>query len=224
MKKSLRSIVTLAALAAATSLLQAQPAVKLVVVDVAKAFESHWESEEANAKIQESKKKAEEQTEEMGKQRQLIVDSYKELVEQAKNTLLTAEARTKAEGEVQKKYEELQRKTAEIQNFIQNTQRILQQRIDNHRELLLDKINKLVVEIAKRHGATLVLDKSGPSIYKIPVVLYSDAAFDITEELVKEENKDRPAPAAPTTAPAGTTQPAPGALPAPKVATPEPKK
>ena len=214
MNKLLRPLLALAALAVATTALQAQPAVKLVVVDMAKAFEGHYKSEEANVKFRELETKAHEQVEELRKQGQIIVDEYKELAEQARNTLLTAEARTKAEGDAQKKYQEIQQKQSEAQNFLQNTQSSLRKRIDNHREILLEEISKHVVEIAKRHGATVVMDKSGPSIYKIPVLIYSDAAYDITEEVIREENKDRPV--APAAAAPAAAKPATPAAPEPK--------
>jgi len=38
------------------------------------------------------------------------------------------------------------------------------------REMLLDEITKVVNDVAKRKGATLVIDKSGPSAFRIPVV------------------------------------------------------
>jgi outer membrane protein len=222
----IRTLLTLALFTAGSTALLAQPAVKLVVVDMAKVFDNHYKSEEANVKFRNDEQKAQEQAEELRKQGQTLVDEYKELAEQAKNTMLTAEARTKAEGEAQKKLEEIQRKQTDIQTFIQNTQRSLQQRIGTHRDLLLEEISKHVVEIAKRNGATLVLDKSGPSVFRIPVVLYSDAAYDITDEVIKEENKDRPvAPAVATPAPAAAA-PAqftvPNAVTAP--AAPAPKK
>ena len=47
-------------------------------------------------------------------------------------------------------------------------QQSLQQRFNNFRSLLLDEISKKVTEIAKRKGATLVVDKSGPSLAGIP--------------------------------------------------------
>ena len=123
---------------------------------------------------------------------------------QHKNTVLTAEARGKAEAEAQKKMEDIQRKQGEVQNFRTNTQRSLQQRIKTHRDLLLEEITKIVNNLAKLRGATLVVDKSGPTLFGIPSVLYADPSYDMTEEVVQEVNKDRPAPAAkPTvTAPA----------------------
>ena len=92
--------------------------------------------------------------------------------------------------------EDIQRKQGEVQNFRTNTQRSLQQRIKTHRDLLLEEITKIVNNLAKLRGATLVVDKSGPTLFGIPSVLYADPSYDMTEEVVLEVNKDRPAPVA----------------------------
>lgn len=193
MNKMNRTLLTLAAFGVSSIALLAQPAVKLVVVDMAKVYDSHYKTEEANSKFRDAEQKAQEQVEELNKQGQSMVDEYKELMEQSKNTVLTAEARGKAEGEAQKKMEDIQRKQGEVQNFRTNTQRSLQQRIKTHRDLLLEEITKTVNELAKQRGATLVVDKSGPTLFGIPSVLYSDPSYDMTEEVVNEVNKDRPA-------------------------------
>jgi outer membrane protein len=210
MKQMIRTLLTLAALATGSVAL-AQPALKLVTVDIAKTYDSYYKAEEGMAKFRDAQQKAQEQAEEYRKQGQIMVDEYKELAEQSKSTLLTAEAKTKAEQSAQQKLEEIQRKQGELQNFMQSTERSLQQQMLTRRELLLEEITKTVNEIAKRKGATLVIDKSGPSAFRIPVVLYADAGYDITEEVITEINKDRPA-----TAPAATPakQPAAGTTPA----------
>jgi outer membrane protein len=210
MKQMIRTLLTLAALATGSAAL-AQPALKLVTVDIAKTYDSYYKAEEGMAKFRDAQQKAQEQAEEYRKQGQIMVDEYKELAEQSKSTLLTAEAKTKAEQSAQQKLEEIQRKQGELQNFMQSTERSLQQQMLTRRELLLEEITKTVNEIAKRKGATLVIDKSGPSAFRIPVVLYADAGYDITEEVITEINKDKPA-----TAPAATPakQPAAGTTPA----------
>ena len=171
MNKMIRTLLTVAALALGSTSLLAQPAVKLVVVDMARVFDNHYKSEEANAKFRDAEQKAQEQAEEIRKQGQTIVDEYKELDEQAKNSLLTPEARSKAQADAQKKLEEIQRKQNELQSFMQNTQRSLQQRIKTHRDLLLEEISKTVADMAKKAGATLVVDKSGPTLFGIPAVV-----------------------------------------------------
>lgn len=219
MNKMIRTLLTVAALAAGSTAALAQPAIKLITVDVAKSYDSYYKAEEGMAKFRDAQQKAQEQAEEYRKQGQLMVEEYKELAEQAKSTLLTADAKTKAEQNAAKKLEDIQRKQGELQNFMQSTDRSLQQQMLTRRELLLEEITKTVNEIAKRKGATLVIDKSGPSAFRIPVVLYADAGYDITDEVIAEINKDKPAtaPAAPTvpaSAPKvsgpATTTPAPG--------------
>ena len=209
MNKTIRTLLTLAALTAGTSLL-AQPAVKLVVVDMAKVYDGYYKSEDGNAKLRDAEQKAQEQVEELNKQGQTLVDEYKELVEQSKSTVLTPEARTKAEGEAQKKLEEIQRKQGAVQDFTTKTRNSLQQRMKNLRDVLLEEITKVVNDIAKRKGATLALDKSGPTLFGIPGVLYADPAYEITEEVLKEINKDKPA-GTPAAANSGTPAATPAA-------------
>ena len=112
-------------------------------------------------------------------------------------------------NDAQKKLEDIQRKKSDIATFAQNTQRSLQQRLQNFRTVMLEKLSKSASEIAKRKGATLLVDKSGPSLIGVPNIIYSDAAYDITDEVTKEVNKDRPA-VSPAAAPA-TAMPAPAA-------------
>jgi outer membrane protein len=230
MNKIIRTLITLAVFGTGSTALLAQPAVKLVIVDIAKVYDTYYKTEEGNAKLRDAEQKAQEQVEELNKQGQALVDAYKELVEQSKNTVLTPEARSKAEAESQTKLEEIKRKQADVQNFHNNTQRSLQQRGKIQRDLLLEEISKVVSDLAKQKGATLVLDKSGPTLFGIPGVIYADASYEITEEVVKEVNKDRPAATAPATPASGAKPPTPAAAsPAPFTvpnvgAKPEPKK
>ena len=200
MNKMIRTLITLAAVAAGSVTLLAQPAIKLVVVDMGKVYDGYYKSEDVIAKLRDAEQKAQEQVEEMNKQGQSLVDEYKELVEQSKNTVLTAEARSKAEAEGQKKLEQIQRKQAEVQNFTGKTRESLQKRMKDQRDMLLEEITKAVNDMAKRKGATLALDKSGPTLFGIPGVLYADPAYEITDEVLKEVNKDRPAVVAPAAA------------------------
>ncbi|MEO6994359.1 MAG: OmpH family outer membrane protein, partial [Lacunisphaera sp.] len=128
--------------------------------------------------------------------------------EQSKSTVLTQEARTKAEGEAQKKLDEIQQKQAAVQDFTNKTRGSLQQRMKTLRDALLEEITKAVNDIAKRKGATLALDKSGPTLFGIPAVLYADSSYDITDDVIKEINKDRPAPVAAAATPATSGAPA----------------
>jgi len=208
MHKALRSLIACAGLLAGAAALHAQATLKVVVVDMAKVYDTHYKTEEANAKFNDAAQRAQEQLDQINKQIQSAADEYKSLVEQTKSPMANDQAKAKAGEDAQKKMEDIQRLQNEAQNFRVNTQRSLQQRAKNHRDLIMDEIMKVVNDMARAKGATLVLDKSGPSILGIPVVLYSDASYDITDEVVKEVNKDRPAPAAAPAAAPATTAPA----------------
>ncbi len=217
MKKTIRSITVLSALFVGAATLTAQPAIKLAVVDMARVFDNHYKKEEADSKFRDAEQKAQEQIEELNKQGNALVEEYKELVEQSKNAVLTEKARADAEATAQKKFAEIQQKQNDVQNFRVNARNSLQQRIKTHRDLLLEEISKVVVDLAKKKGATLVMDKSGPTLFGISSVLHADAAYDITDEVMTEVNKDRP----PASAAAPAAAPAAGA---PLFTAPAPKK
>ena len=219
MKNSLKTLVAAATFGLVALAAQAQPAVKIVVVDMAKLYDNHYKTLEQNAKIQADDAKASEEVGKMNNEGNQLVEQYKGLAQQLENPAATAEAKAKAQAEAQKKIEEIQRKQQEVQQFIQNTSNSLRQRLQTFRSLMLEEISKVVADVAKRRGATIVLDKAGPSLIGISNLIYADPGFEITDEVMKEIEKTRPATA--PAAPATTTAPA-APAPAPAATTPPP--
>jgi outer membrane protein len=215
MKKSIQSIVAVAAIALSALTANAQTAPKILVVDLAKLFDNHWKTQEQQAKLQADEAKAQDQLAQITKDGNALVEQFKELDEQSKNPTATAEVKAKAQGDAQKKYEEIQQKRGEQNSFIQNTRNTLQQRFQTFKTLMIEEITKVAVDIAKKKGATFLLDKSGPTLVGVSNILYFDPSLDITDEVMAEINKDRPAmtpapaatSAAPATAPASTDSP-----------------
>jgi outer membrane protein len=204
MSNLLRSVVVAASIAAGTLMVHGQ-AIKIHVVDMAKLYDNHFKTLEQNSKIQADDEKAKEELDRMNKEGNALVEEYKTLNEQANNPALAADTKTKSQAEAQKKLEAIQTKQREIQTFMQNTRNSLQQRLQTFRSLMLEEIGKVATDVAKRKGATLLFDKAGPSMIGISNLVYSDAGFDITDEVMRELNKDRPAtlsPAPSTAAPA----------------------
>lgn len=203
MNMMFRKTIAVLTFAGLCSFAAAQPALKVATVDMNRLLKDYYKSAEATAKLQEAGKKAEAQIEAMNKQGKDLIDQFKEMEEQSKSLLLSAEARNKATEDAKAKFEEIQRKDADVKSFAANTQRALQQRTATTIQLLLEEIQKVAVDISKKKGATMLIDSSGPSQLGIPSLLYSDAAYDITEEVLTAINKDAPppAPAAPAAKP-----------------------
>ena len=200
MKNSIQSLVAVAAIAFSALTTHAQTAPKILVVDLAKLFDNHWKTQEQQAKLQADEAKAKDQLDQITKDGNALVEQFKELDEQSKNPTATAEAKAKAQGEAQKKYDEIQQKRSEQNSFIQNTRNTLQQRFQTFKTLMIEEITKTAVEIAKKQGASLLLDKSGPTLVGVSNVLFFDPSYDITEQVMTELNKDRPASAPTPTA------------------------
>jgi len=218
MKKSIISLSMFAAIALSAVVAQAA-APTILVVDMAKLYDSHYKTEEQNAKLRADEQKAQEEIEKMNKDGNVLVDEYKGLSEQASNPALTADAKSKSQNEAAKKLDEIQRKKNEIGTFAQNTQRSLQERLQRFRSLMLEEISKIAADVAKRKGGTLLLDKAGPTLIGVSSVIYADASYEITDEVMKEINKDRPAVSA-VPAPAAVPAAAPAATETPKITVP----
>jgi Skp family chaperone for outer membrane proteins len=58
---------------------------------------------------------------------------------------------------------------------------------------MLEEIQKVIDTLAYERGITLVLDVSGSSNIGAPVVVYSSAAYDITDDVLAILNRERPA-------------------------------
>jgi outer membrane protein len=215
MNRTLKSILTITAFGAAALGLSAQPAIKLITVDMGKLLEGYYKTEQVVAKLKGAEQKIQDEGEGKIKELNQLAEKYKETVDQAKNALLTPDARSKAEADSAKMLDDLQQRQTDINNYRVNSQRELQQQLNNARAILLDEISKKVTELGKGKGATVIIDsRSG--------LVYSDAAFDITDEAMALINKDRPAAPAPTAASAAPASSTPAASPsaAPMVTVP----
>jgi outer membrane protein len=203
MKNTIQTLVAAAAFGALTLGADAQPAIKLAVVDMAKLYDNHHKTLEQNAKLQADDQKAQEEVDKMNKEGNALVEEYKALNDQSTNPTLTVDAKAKAQNEAQRKLEAIQQKKNEIGTFVQNTRNSIQQRLQTFRSLMLEEISKTVGDVAKKKGSTLVLDKSGPTFIGISNLVYADAAYEITDDVAAEINKSRPAgaPTAPVAAP-----------------------
>jgi outer membrane protein len=183
----------IAALLTSALSLRAQTPPKILVVDVGKLFENHWKTQEQNAKLQADSAKAQEQVAQLQKEGNALLAEFKVLDEQVKNPTASAEAKASAQATAQKKYDEIQAKRSELNSFVQNTQNNLRQRSQTFKSLMIEEISKIAVDIAKKKGATFLLDKSGPTLAGISNILYYDPSLEITDEVTAQINLTRPA-------------------------------
>jgi outer membrane protein len=184
----------------------AQAPLKIMVVDMVKLLDEHPNTAEQNAKLTAEQQAATADLENIQKEATAMAEKYKAQDEESKNPTLNESARTKAAADAKDTYAKIQAKNAEGMNYRDQFVAAMQKRIQNYRDLMFEEIGKLAGEIAKKKGATLLLDKSGVSALGTLVVVFSEPSYDITDEVLAEINRNRPA--TPVTAPAATPPPA----------------
>lgn len=189
MKTPFRSLLILCALLAATLGLHAQPALKIVTVDLNRLLENYYRTQDQVAKLKEQSSKAQESYNLLQKEYEKLVAEFKELQDQSNTPILTDEAKKAAQENLQTKFGEVRAKEQDLQAFRVNTDNEMKKRINTYQQMFLEEITKVVSDLAKKKGATLVVNKSAA---QIGPVIYADAGYDITEEALTEINKDKP--------------------------------
>lgn len=215
MKTSFKSLLALAAFGATALISQAQTAPKVLVLDMQKAFQSHYKAAEMEESLKSDAQKIDLKLKAFQKEIEDLGAKYKENEDQAKNPALTKEAQEKAVGELDKLGQTIQAKQQEAQNFYNTSRRDLSDKQQNMTNLLSEDILKKAQEVGRKKGADLVLAKN--------TLIFSNPAWEITDEVIVEINKDKPAgaPAAKPAAAAPAAKPADGA---PSVVFPGAKK
>jgi outer membrane protein len=175
---------------------------KIAVVDMQKVVKGHYETQTEEAKWRSDSEKAQKEFDVLTKDAQDLYNQIKEDQDQSNNPTATADAKAKAVSEGQQKNAQLQQKLQERQKFQNDTQQLMQQRVIQFRTMIVDEVSKVAITVAKRHGATLVLDRGS--------TIFADPSYDITQEVVDEINKNRPAnlpalPAEPAAAPSSSS-------------------
>ncbi len=202
MKKLTQLLLTCGVFGSVALMARADDGPKIAVVDMQKVVKGHYETQTEEAKWRSDSEKAQKEFDVLTKDAQDLYNQIKEDQDQSNNPTATADAKAKAVSEGQQKNAQLQQKLQERQKFQNDTQQLMQQRVIQFRTMIVDEVSKVAITVAKRHGATLVLDRGS--------TIFADPSYDITQEVVDEINKNRPAnlpalPAEPAAAPSSSS-------------------
>ncbi len=164
----------------------------ILTISVSTAAEQYYKVQEFLATAQASSEQAQERVNTIQEEGTQLEQEYKELVEQAGSDILTEEARNEAKEDARIKYQEIAQKQNELRQFAENVQRQLAARHNTQMSLFTKEIMEVVTEVAKEREASIVLDSSGVSQNGMPSVIPFDESIDITAEVIKRINADKP--------------------------------
>lgn len=210
MKSHLKPLIAILAFGLVAAVGSAQT-IKVGIVDMARLFDAHYKTAEKNLVFQDEQERVKAEIQRLNDEGLALQEEAQGMAEQLNNPVLSDDAKAEIQGQARAKVEEMQRKQQEMNTLVNNSSESLKQRIMNFRTLLMDEISKVAADVAKRQGITLLLDKSGPSLLGMPAVLYADDGLEITDEVLAEINKNKPAdaPEGPVDGPASSSDEAP---------------
>ncbi len=183
---------------------QAQPAPKIAVVDLAKLFDGYWQTAAESNKINSERAQAQLTANGLIQDRTEIITKAQQLFNEATNNpAITIEAKTVAEGKLKTWSADITDKNNQLQKLSNDITSQLQQEFATYKGVAIAAITDVATRVAKTKGANLLIDKSNSTTYQTSAFLYIAPDYsDITEEVLKELNKDHPMTAAPAAAPA----------------------
>ncbi|MDF9826119.1 outer membrane protein [Ereboglobus sp. PH5-10] len=187
MKTSIKAFIALIAFGSSALFVQAQ-AFKVGTLDLNKALTGYYKTQDEQAKLQAYEQSANADAEKLLNEGKAMATQLQEQVEITRNPVINEAAKKAAETNAQQLYQAIQTKERELNEFRQQAVRFIQQGVATTRQALIVEINEIASNIAKKKGITLLVERGA--------LVYADAAYDITEEVLTELNKNKPATAA----------------------------
>lgn len=190
MKKYLALPILVLALAFGATSASAQ-ALKIGTVDMKRIFDSYYKTKDAESRINEARNAAKKELEDRMDIYKKAIEEVKKLDEDINKPELSKDAKDQKAKLRSEKAAELQNMDREIREFQQSREKQLQEQSVRMRAGIVEDINKIVTDKVKAENFDLVVDKSGPSLNGVPIVLYARDGYDFTDTVISALNKTR---------------------------------
>lgn len=197
MQKHMKQIlgIALAMFVAHSPLFAQSPGGRIVTVDLNRLFTEYYRTPVASAKLKDTAEQYNKEHDEMLAQFRKAVDDLNKLREEQDKTEYTPEVREQKKKAVQDKLTETQNMQRNIEDYRASHRQMLDQQTQRMRQSILKEIKDIVLKESRDAGYGIVFDKSGNTANGEPTIIYSQDSIDITEDMLKVLNKNKPADA-----------------------------
>lgn len=172
-------------LAAFAVVLNASAELKVATVDMETIFTNYKRVEVVEGQI---KKEIEALANKLESRRNEGIDMVKELEklqEKYANTALAQSTRDAAKAQGEQIAQKLEQKRKDFEAFSGQERKKLAQKEQAQREEIYNQIKRTSIAIAKKQGATLVLDTSARGTAGFPTIIYSEDSIEITDAVLR---------------------------------------
>lgn len=167
---------------------------KVGIVDMNRVFAEYYKTKDADKVVNEQKEAAKKELESINNDYKKLLDSYQKLAKEIKDPAIGEELRKKKGTEAQEVASKARALEREKKELTDRRQRMLLTEVDRKRKALIEEIQDVVSEMAKKKNYDVVFDKSGLGTRGIPFLLHSKDGVDFSQDLIKELNKGASSP------------------------------
>ena len=168
------------------------PGGRIVTVDLNRLFTEYFKTPTASQKLKDTAEQYNREYDELRTQFRKLVDELNKLRDEQDKTEYTAEVREQKQKALQEKLAQVKKMQGDIEEYQASHRQMLDQQTQRMRQNILKEVKDIVMKESRDAGYGMVFDKSGNSMNQEPVLLYSQDAFDITEDILKILNKNKP--------------------------------
>ena len=167
---------------------------KIGIVDMNRVFAEYYKTKDADKVVNEQKEAAKKELETINNDYKKLLDNYQKLATEIKDPAIGEEIRKEKQKEAQEVASKARALEREKKELSDRRQRMLLTEVDRKRKALIEEIQDVVGDMAKKKNYDIVFDKSGLGTRGIPFLLHSKDAVDFSEELIGELNKNAGSP------------------------------
>lgn len=178
-------VLAAAGLLAACGAVWGEEGTRVAVADMEKVFTNHPTTVAVEAKLKEGLAELESDMKEMIAEGRAIEEEAKTLQADARNELLSEEARREKKLAYAEKVEESRDFQAKVKRTYELRMKQLQDDVMRRKEEIVEDLMAEVAAFAERSGYDLILDKSGLTANNIPLTVFFSPDLDVTEPLVQ---------------------------------------
>tara|TARA_B100000459_G_C8562167_1_gene194529 strand:+ start:204 stop:803 length:600 start_codon:yes stop_codon:yes gene_type:complete len=162
------------------------------MISLEKVYNGYWRTDVENRKLKTKQEEALDRIKKLDESLRKEGTVLGNMIKAMQDPRLAAAERSKRQQQVQTKQKELQQMQDAIQGFRERTRKDLELDMRKQREQIMEEIQKIVSNEAKKRKLNLVLDAAARSASIAPIVIFTDGENDLTEEVLRQLNLSDP--------------------------------
>lgn len=169
---------------------------KVATVDMAKLFDGYSRAKTVEAAMDAKIQKVSAEAQRRQNEGRAMVGQLEDLAQKYNNPALSQVARDAAKKQARDLEDRIEMKKNEFEKYRTDTSNALMKEQSDQRLQVYTEIQRVAAAVAHKQGASLVLNISEKTAAGLPVVVYSEKNWDITNAVLATLNAGAPKPAA----------------------------